>query len=282
MSKSKKWPKHGNPDTPISIVASRALGDRLKAVRRLAPLAAKQAAKDVEHVHRFRVAIRRASAALNLYSPLLSTQKSRKVKRQLRNLRRAAGPARDLDVLSERLERAESNFAANLSGGKAQKGFAELRDMIGVKRRKAQKRLKRACRGAEKTCFSKDGKKLVESVRWKLKGKEPRFRTYAQGMFRQVLDGFFAAGRADLNDIEALHQLRIEGKSVRYAMELLSPAFEGSFRKDLYPVFASVQERLGAINDHASAIAFYCDLLKSTDLRAGGCSIKSMIELEKT
>jgi CHAD domain-containing protein len=53
--------------------------------------------------------------------------------------------------------------------------------------------------------------------------------------------------------------MRICGKRVRYAMELLAGALDHSFRRELYPTFAEVQEKLGTINDHATAIARYRD-----------------------
>ena len=52
---------------------------------------------------------------------------------------------------------------------------------------------------------------------------------------------------------EALHDLRIEGKRLRYAMELTSLAFPPSFKEKLYPNLEKVQEKLGEINDHAVA-----------------------------
>ena len=61
-------------------------------------------------------------------------------------------------------------------------------------------------------------------------------------------------GAADLSDVANLHQMRISGKRVRYAMELLAGAFDDSFRTELYPIYAEVQELLGTINDHATAI----------------------------
>ena len=36
-------------------------------------------------------------------------------------------------------------------------------------------------------------------------------------------------------------------------MELLAVAFDRSFRKDLYPQVEEIQEKLGTINDHATA-----------------------------
>ena len=36
-------------------------------------------------------------------------------------------------------------------------------------------------------------------------------------------------------------------------MEVLAGAFDESLRRDLYPIFEDVQERLGTLNDHATA-----------------------------
>ena len=66
-------------------------------------MAAHLAAHDVEHVHRLRVATRRASAALKLYRDCVGDKPARWMKKWLRKIRRAAGDARDLDVLADRL-----------------------------------------------------------------------------------------------------------------------------------------------------------------------------------
>jgi CHAD domain-containing protein len=68
----------------------------------LRTLAAKKSADDIEYVHQLRVATRRASAAVQIFAELLPKRKSRLINRRLRELRQAAGEARDLDVLGER------------------------------------------------------------------------------------------------------------------------------------------------------------------------------------
>lgn len=269
MGKSKKWAKRCQATTPVTMIAKDSIDDRLEAVLQFAPLAAKQASKDVEHVHQLRVCVRRASAALKLYAPVLSKKRKRKVKKQLRALRRAAGPARDLDVLAERISEAVPA-----------PGLASLRDFVASERQKAQQPVRRIHREMKRKGFSTDFKKLVGSVKWRSDEAEPDFGSFARSTFPPIIDRFFAAGQADLSDIEAVHQMRIEGKMTRYAMELLSPAFGKSFRKETYPVFAEVQDKLGAINDHASAIRFYSGLLESADHKKSSAIIQTMVDRE--
>ena len=55
--------------------------------------------------------------------------------------------------------------------------------------------------------------------------------------------------RHHLEDAANLHQVRIEGKRLRYAMELLAGCFPESFRERLYPRVEGMQEILGRAND---------------------------------
>jgi hypothetical protein len=56
-----------------------------------------------------------------------------------------------------------------------------------------------------------------------------------------------AAG--DLKDYAQLHQVRIAGKRLRYAMEVFSGCFPPPFTDVLYPLVEHVQEILGRAND---------------------------------
>jgi CHAD domain-containing protein len=61
------------------------------------------------------------------------------------------------------------------------------------------------------------------------------------------------------DDIEALHQFRICTKALRYAIELLAPAFEPQVRDVVYPAVEKLQERLGKITDHIAAIRLFAE-----------------------
>jgi len=91
-----------------SEVAKRTLAAWLRAVQHYLPLAADQAAEDIEHVHHLRVWTRRAGAALELYADLLPKRRTAWMTRQLKRLWHAANEARDLDVLAQRLAKAPS------------------------------------------------------------------------------------------------------------------------------------------------------------------------------
>ena len=54
---------------------------------------------------------------------------------------------------------------------------------------------------------------------------------------------------SDLDDYENLHQVRIVGKRLRYAMELFATCFTAPFKDDIYPRIEAMQEILGLAND---------------------------------
>ena len=54
---------------------------------------------------------------------------------------------------------------------------------------------------------------------------------------------------ANLEDYAHLHQVRIAGKRLRYAMEVFADCFSLSFRESLYPRVEDMQEMLGRAND---------------------------------
>ena len=80
-----------------------------------------------------------------------------------------------------------------------------------------------------------------------------------------LVDDFFAAGEVDQNDPETLHPMRLAGKKLRYAIELLSGAFDSRLRDSVYPQFSQIQEDLGAINDHLVAKTLFDRWLLQSD-----------------
>jgi CHAD domain-containing protein len=60
---------------------------------------------------------------------------------------------------------------------------------------------------------------------------------------------FEEAAAGDLSEYERLHQVRILGKRLRYAMELFEACYAPAFREQLYPHVEEMQEMLGLAND---------------------------------
>jgi CHAD domain-containing protein len=97
-------------------------------------------------------------------------------------------------------------------------------------------------------------------------GTADRFGDWAAGRLRDTARRFIDAVPADRADEAALHRLRIRGKELRYVMELLAAAFPGELRADLYPTVESMQDRLGRVNDLATACA---DLRRKSETAGG-------------
>jgi hypothetical protein len=94
---------------------------------------------------------------------------------------------------------------------------------------------------------------LCEKIRWRRDGAEPNYADEARRLMGVEVDKFLAAAQKYLSGNEALHALRIEGKQLRYTMEVLAGAFGRNFRQRLYSDLRELQDKLGQINDHAVA-----------------------------
>jgi hypothetical protein len=68
-----------------------------------------------------------------------------------------------------------------------------------------------------------------------------------------LVEQFFAAVPTDRMDEAALHQFRIRGKELRYALELLAGAFPARLRTTIYPVIEGLQNHLGVLEDLATS-----------------------------
>jgi CHAD domain-containing protein len=149
-------------------------------------------------------------------------------------------------------------------------------------RTKAQKPLRRAREKLKRRGFKNQIRKLVRSVRWRPDRPEPNYVDFARAALRSSVTDFFATAATDLSTSEALHALRIAGKRLRYGMELYAGAFDQPFRTEVYPVFKDVQDRLGEINDHATAARLFGAWLKAVCDTALVTELDGLIEREST
>ena len=230
---------------PVSWLAKRTIERRLERVVRLFPKAAKHPERDVEYVHGLRVAIRRATAALQMFSSCLPRSEYTEVRSKLRRIRRAAGTARDLDVLEERLSR-----LAAAGGITVQLGAAI--DQVRRSRKKAGKPLLKMYKKARKSDFKSLVRGLSRQVAWRGDGPEPVLVDWAGIELRPSIEAFVSLSSSNLTDREALHRMRIAEKRVRYSLEILGGAVDSAVDQ-LGPALRDLQERLGDISDHEAA-----------------------------
>jgi CHAD domain-containing protein len=249
MIQKSKWIAVDSPNEPVTRVARRAVRDRLLWVRHYMSLSAKRPEEDVEYVHQLRVCSRRATAALATFEAFFPKRRAAWFKKQLKRIRRAAGAARDFDVLALRLATALKSESSEAAAG--------LSAWVADDRRKAQPAIDEVHNRLRKRKFKRRIRQLASGARFRGPANlcEPTFAEAARCGMRHTLEEFFAAAEADLKDTGRLHVLRIAGKRLRYAMEIFAGAFGSKFRKQLYPRVEELQEKLGEINDHVAAVA---------------------------
>lgn len=270
MAQFSKWIEpNGQGESPHAITVL-ALKNRLAAVEHFLPLAAQRADEDIEFVHQLRVTSRRAAAALQVFQDFLPRRRSKRMMKRLRTIRRAANDARDLDVLGGRIGKIASETSDD--------GLDQVLHDIRTRREMAQQPLIAVYKDMRKS-FSKKSAKLIDRVKWRGDGEQPTFSEMATQSLHTVVNRFFAAAEGDLHNPTALHEMRIQGKRLRYAMELLASAFDRSFREDLYPAFEDVQDRLGIINDHVTAGAMFQRWSQNTNC---GCAQRHLSDLAAT
>lgn len=216
------------------------LHERTEAVEAYLKLVEKHAKDDTEVVHQLRVNCRRAMAALKAFAPLFKSPPY-KLKKWLKKIRKAAGPARDLDVLLKRFNEAEQDEVADYAIRRLEEDRPTTQSHL-FKVAKKVKQFRACCDKSlelgldrNETTVQEHGLKAVEAAYYPL---------------IQI---------ADLKDPSPheLHQLRIAGKRLRYSLEIFHGIFPDDMREEIYPQIEELQERLGAINDHATAQALY-------------------------
>ncbi len=211
--------------------------------------AGSRSGRDIESVHRMRVAIRRMRSLMKLIPDYYQAGTVAKIEGGLRDIARALGTVRDLDVLILDLE----NFAATLPPER-QTDMRGVIDQLDRRRRVRRLRL-------NALFDSKGYARFLRQVRRfsKTPGKGARRikRRSAPNLLRHVLPLLLHQRMAQVkaydtvlpaSDINDLHELRVEFKQLRYAIEFFQPVLGSSSDRFLQSVKA-MQEILGRIND---------------------------------
>jgi CHAD domain-containing protein len=274
MNKS-KWIKTDSPDEPVEEVARTALDARLDKVWHYLAAAADEPKSETENVHQLRVASRRAAAAMRLFAPLLPPRHARWINKQLKKIRRAAGDARDLDVLGDQIAR----FARD--GGPVKYQF--LCDAIKQRRHAAQEPIADIHSKLKRKDFRHRQARLVKHTRLRTEADREQKPSYAQvgrEALAPLVQCFLTASTSDFSDYERLHAFRIEGKRLRYAMEVFAGAFSPGFRKDLYKQIEELQQKLGDVNDHVNARQQFSDSRLGISDQEATATLNAMVEAE--
>jgi inorganic triphosphatase YgiF len=201
--------------------------------------------RDADALHRSRVAIRRLRSCLKLHKALIADEEGERLKRGLRDLSQELGDARNLDVYLGRIE-GEGEDAGR------------LRARITSDREAAYDRLAARLRAKRNRLLLLDLVAYVETGEWlrdpgRRKLRETPVRRFAaktlkKGWRRLRRDG----RRLEERTPEERHEVRIEGKVLRYASEFFAGAFPKKTkgrREALLDALSDLQAHLGDLND---------------------------------
>lgn len=247
-----KWISDLSPDENIENAAKKSLKLRLDAARALLSKSATSQKNEAETIHQSRVACRRAAATLELYADCLPARRSEWIAKRLKKLRKAAGPARDFDVLRERL----AQLAQGVDGAPAVLQPIESESRTAHREfRKSHRRLRKDERLLRRL---KSLPRRVGAPQNSADSSpdETRFADWSRTQLRRVVQEFFDAAPVLGSPAEELHQFRIECKRLRYTVELVGATFPSELREVGYPVLCTLQTKLGEINDLVTACAY--------------------------
>ena len=271
MPRFNKWLNDIEPDDPVHRVARQAIRLRLAAVVHYLKAAGKKSRRE-ESIHQLRIWTRRTAAALRLFEPLVPRSAGKKMKKRLRKIRAAAGQERDCDVLLERLQAGDADPPKSILRGlkkyrrEARQGFAALRAR---KLRKGKLELQ---------CDKLTGA-LAVSKRHS-NHTLPPFPAWCRAQLALLGEQFFELAGDRIAEDARLHELRIVGKRLRYALELAPAALPARSHRRLYESFTELQERLGTVCDHLSAIVQLEVWQKSAKSRKDRHALQSQLARE--
>jgi CHAD domain-containing protein len=194
-------------ESPFQVLQSR-LRKQLREIERHDP--GTRLGRDPESLHDMRVGVRRLRALLRAGKKLVATDSS-ELDRRLKELGRALGAVRDLDVLLERLE----EEAAELGGEDFKRGRSLLR-ALRDDRSRSRRRLLAFLRSEEYLSLLDDTARTIDRL-------EP---SGADASLDDLAANAFAKVRKAVRELpgepadEELHAVRKKGKRARYAGEL--------------------------------------------------------------
>ena len=212
---------------------------------------------DSEFLHDFRVGIRKTRSALGQIKGVFPPTMVAYFSQEFRWLGSSTGPARDMDVYLLKIP----GYQASLPGGVKDK-LEPLVHLLENKKRAAHQSLTRTLATERYQNLLEDWKTFLEGSEEEKKEDIPNAcRPIVQvackriwKVYKRVLKGGMDAGEDA--PAEALHQLRIECKSLRYLLGFFQSLFPPSQLRPLLKELKRLQKTLGDFNDlHVQQIA---------------------------
>ena len=208
---------------------------------------ASEATADPETVRRLRVTSRRTLVALSVFSPLLPKAIVSSFKQHLRDLRQAAGATRDYDVLSDRLQQlipptSDLHIAHDL-----------FLDQILHLVAKQQNENRKSIHAMYSELSSWNWPLRVATIKSHVKPKKTAYLKFLRNQIKKSRTKFLKVANSTKKKPEQLHRLRIAGKKLRYALELMPEEHMTPSLQKCQASLQKIQKKLGNFTDHAAA-----------------------------
>jgi inorganic triphosphatase YgiF len=207
---------------------------------------------DAEYVHQMRVATRRLRAAMRMFGPVLPASFAEQLVPSMRELMRALGQARDLDVL---LAEIVAPVAMTLPD---EPRLTDLTSAVTNRLYQARVEIRHALQQPAYGQLLLTAGSLLHSGAFceppQADNEATSLLQFAdRRLHRQLKKILELADAARVDHPPSLHELRIGIKRLRYAIEFFGPMLPGKSGPATIKRLAGLQEELGQLNDLASA-----------------------------
>lgn len=235
------------PDMPAQAAGRAVLGYFLEVMRENETGIAERV--DTEHLHDYRVALRRLRSFIAETKGAFASERTQAIKDDLKSIQDRTGEARDLDVLLLHRDDYRALLPDKLASG-LEAYFGRIRE----RREAAYDALIEYLRGPayEQTMQGLRTYAAHEELEPAERAEEPIGELAGRRMqkrMKRVASGIDAA-MADPQD-ELLHRLRIDGKKLRYLLEITASLYPAKKSNRLIKQLKKFQDSLGRLHDVA-------------------------------
>lgn len=207
--------------------------------------------ENIEFVHDMRVATRRMRSAFRIFEDYYKSKPVRLFIGQLRDLARALGAVRDLDVLIADFTR----YQTQLPEQEARDALVHVVEHLEAKRQKARRKLMAYLDSKSYRGFVKTFATFLTSPGKSAKNNDDHTPTPYQvrHVLPVMIHDHLATVRAydtvlEDADVTTFHALRIEFKRLRYSIEFFEPVMGNTIEK-FVDEMKQIQDYLGRLND---------------------------------
>jgi CHAD domain-containing protein len=205
--------------------------------------------KDIEYIHRMRVASRRLRNAMTSFKDCLSGKKAKPWQDEIRKITHSLGAARDLDIQIECLNHLYNDQLDAKNKPGYQRVLLRLKQRRSLAQVKVTKTLDKLHKGHTLAEMQSKLRKLsIQAENTYLYTPSLHQRAFKQ--IHSNLDDFLSYQEDILSpeNIEKLHAMRIAGKHLRYTLEIFAPIYDTALQPYI-AVMKDLQDQLGTIHD---------------------------------